>query len=315
MSIALSQGYDVKNVDIRRPQFPQHEAYWSNIDVRSGRQLRDAIVAFRPERILHLASDTDVNLRRIDDYKTTIEGTKNVVEAAKQLPNLECFVHISTQYVVKPGVRPLSDKWLQPYTLYGEAKAETERIIWGNEIRAPWVILRPSIIWGPRHPSFANAIWKYIANGRYRHPGAGMPIVRCYGYVKNTADQMMAFVNLANESSTRRVYYLGDECMNYDRWADAFAERLTGRPARRMSRRLLFMLGVAGQGAKTVGARVPFDMGRYFRMTTNAEVDLAPTFELVGSPKIPFEQGLEDTIEWLVATYPDRYHRAKIADE
>lgn len=301
-----TRSFVVQNIDMNPPNFPEHEPFWAKTDVRDKDAVMDRVKSFSPDYILHLASDVDINLSSLAAYETTIGGTQNIIDAAKSLSNLMRFVHISTQYVVRPGVEPLNDRFLLPYTLYGQAKAEAEKRVWTSDLPS-WYILRPTIIWGPRHPSFANQIWKYMASRQYLHPASRQPIMRTYGYVTNVAQQMVNFVDQDEIHGFGRTFYLGDSCLNYDYWADAFSRELTGKPARRVPTYALKALGIVGEAGKRVGIKSPFDLGRYERMTTPSPLDLAPTFSVVGVPTVPFEQGLRETVEWLRETDPQRY--------
>jgi len=131
--------------------------------------------------------------------------------------------------------------------------------------------------------------------------------MRSYGYVRNTADQMVSFIDLDTTTNQNRVFYLGDGVIDYDKWVDAFSIGLTGRPARRIPKSALLALGIAGSMARVAGMRLPMDMGRYFRMTTPTDLDLSPTFAAVGHPQVSFEQGVRESLEWLVSTNPSLY--------
>ncbi len=299
VDIALAQGFDVCNLDIAPPRKEDQSAVWRDVDVRDHERLDQEILEFQPDYLLHLASDIDITIDKLEEFKITIGGTKNVLAAAKKLPDLKRFIHISTQFVVKPGIEPTSEHHYDPYTLYGEAKAETEKLVWQADLKMPWFILRPVIIWGPYHPTFAQAILKYIGDGRYLHPVGREPIVRAFGYVTNTADQMIGFVNVDLKKAKQHIYYLGDDSIDYDIWADAFATPLTGKRAKRIPVSLLNFLGKAGDLVKIVGIPSPIDSGRAFRMRTGSKIDLSSTLALVGEPKVSFETGVEKTIDWL----------------
>lgn len=305
--IAAAYGYEIVNLDFRPPRDPSQMAYWREVDVRDAAAVSAAIAAAAPTRIMHLASDIDVNLRTLSEYRTTVDGTRNVIAAAEALPGLERFVHVSTQYVVRPGVMPKSETEYVPYTVYGEAKAETEKLIRASRLGS-WVIARPTIIWGPGHPSFADQIWRRMAEGTYRHPGMSGPLMRGYGYVTNTAKQAVKLMRAPKEALTHTVYYLGDGMLDYHRWADAFCERLTGRPAKRIPTAGLLGLGLIGSSMRLVGVKPPYDMGRYFRMTTPAPIDFAPILALAGPPAVSFEEAVESSIRWLHGVDPVLFH-------
>lgn len=299
VDLALERGYQVRILDIRPPRTPEHLAYWRKVDVRDAATVSEQIAEFAPDRLLHLASDIDVTIRTLAEFKTTIDGTANVLAAAARLPELKRFIHVSTQFVVRPGVEPADERYLEPYTVYGEAKAETEKLVWAAHLGAPWFILRPVIIWGPNHPTFAQQIFRHMGTRRYLHPVGREPINRAFGYVTNVAEQMMTFATMDPALASRHVYYVGDGTIDYDLWADAFSVGLTGKPARRIPVWLLKLMGTAGDAVKAIGLRSPIDSGRAFRMSTASKVDLSPTLEITGPPRIGFDEGVRRTLEWL----------------
>ena len=303
VKIALERGFAIRNLDFRPPNLAEHAPYWSNIDVREAADVDREITQFDPKYILHLASDIDVTLKTLDEYRTTTQGTANVLAAAAKLPQLARLVHVSTQFVVTPGVSPSSETDFKPYTLYGEAKAVSEKLVRQTDL--PFLIARPTIIWGPRHPTFHQQILAYIASRAYLHPHMSRPIMRCYGYVENTAAQMISL--LETPITSRRVFYLGDETINYDLWVDGFSIAFTGKPARRIPAAVLHALAYAGSAMKQLGLPAPIDLGRYFRMTTSSEIDLASTFAMAGAPRVPYEIGLQRTLAWLQALDPARF--------
>lgn len=296
---AVALGASILNIDLKPPRLSRHRPFWQAIDIRDERALEQAALVFQPTQILHLASDIDISITRLQDFKTITNGTANILNVARELPDLKCFLHTSTQFVVRPGVEPSSERYLDPYTVYGEAKAHSEEQVWAAKLGVPWVIVRPTIIWGPNHPSFAENIFRHIGSRSYLHPTAARPIVRAFGYVDNTAAQMLAIALLRREVRTRQVYYLGDAAIDYDQWADAFSIALTGKPARRIPLALLKALGLAGDAIKLTGLPSPIDSGRAFRMSTSSMIDLSPTLNLVGVPPIDFTEGVQKTVQWL----------------
>lgn len=303
VSQALAAGYEVRSLDLAAPSFAAHEALFEKVDVRDGDAVMRAVEAFSPTHILHLASDIDITIRRLEDYATTIGGTANIIAAAQQAPELQRLIHVSTQFVLKPGLQPRSEEHYDPYTLYGAAKAESEKLVRASGL--PFLITRPTIIWGPRHPSFGTQIWRYIANRNYLHPVGLSPTMRCYGYVDNTAAQSLAL--LRADPGDRRVFYLGDGVVDYRQWADAFAQAFTGRRARRIPKPVLAGVAAVGSALQMLGLRTPIDIGRYHRMTTTSVFDLSPTFAVTGTPAVDLDTGVARTVEWLRAAYPDIY--------
>jgi nucleoside-diphosphate-sugar epimerase len=123
--------------------------------------------------------------------------------------------------------------------------------------------------------------------------------MRAYGYVTNTATQIYKLALVDNNRLNRRVFYIGDEAIDYDLWADAFAKGLTGKKARRIPYALLWLLGQAGEFVKKLGLPAPIDSGRVFRMSTSSAIDLSPTLTATGPVPVTFEEGVRETQQWL----------------
>jgi nucleoside-diphosphate-sugar epimerase len=297
--LATAQGHCVQNLDLARPRHDAQAPFWVAGDVRDATRLGALVGAFAPDIVIHLASDTDVQGTRIEQFTSTIAGTRAVLAAVGAAPGVRRFVHISTQFVVRPGVIPQGEAHFEPYTVYGEAKAQSERLVRQADLRCDWLIVRPTIIWGPGHAAFAANIFKYIATRAYLHPAAPAPILRAFGYVTNTAAQILTLALLPDRAAPQRVFYAGDATIDYDRWVDAFSLALTGKAARRIPLWLLHGLAALGDWGKAIGLRAPIDRGRAFRMTTSSAIDLSATLAITGEPEIGFDRAIEATVAWL----------------
>lgn len=173
--------------------------------------------------------------------------------------------------------------------------------------------MRPTIIWGPRHPAFADAIFRHPASGKYVHPRGDEPIVRAFGYVRNVAAQMLCFATLPPGRTNRHISDLGDGAIDDDLWADAFSQGPAGRPARRIPLRRPKLLGRVGDVLRRIGLAAPIDSGRAFRMSTSSRVDLAATHAITGPGQVSFDEGVRETLQWLYQVDPRRFAGAASA--
>jgi nucleoside-diphosphate-sugar epimerase len=296
--IALDRGFDVFNVDLIEPDPNATQTRFEQIDIRDANSIKRVFESFSPTHVLHLASDTDITISDPRDFTTVTDGSQTIFDGIAQQDAAIRLIHVSTQYVVAPGVAPENERHLQPYTVYGEAKAESERKLWASNLDC-WTIARPTIVWGPHHPTFPDQLWRYIDRRIYLHPASRRPIIRSYGYVENVAEQLVKLVDMPTDQLSRKVYYLGDLNMDYAYWADAFARALTGQSVRTIPKSGLYVLGLVGELATKAGIRFPYNLGRYHRMTTASPMDLEATIDAVGEPSIPFEIGVQRTVDWL----------------
>src|SRR5690606_40216757 len=66
-------------------------------------------------------------------------------------------------------------------------------------------IIRPTNIWGPRHPFFPHELWRYLERGYYVHPGL-RPTPKYYGYVTNAVAQIDRKSTRLNSSHVKISY-------------------------------------------------------------------------------------------------------------
>jgi nucleoside-diphosphate-sugar epimerase len=292
------QGFAIANFDARPPAHDRHRQYWTAGDILDEARLRQSLGEVRPDAVIHLAARADIVASDWADFASIHRGTANILAAAAGREEVKRLINISTQLVIGPGYAPRSLTDFHPYTVYGEAKAHAEQLLMQWQAPISWLTIRPTNIWGPGHPSFADAIWKYIRNRVYLHP-SGRPVFRTYGFVENMADQIVALLKADPAQTARQTYYGGDAVLDSAAWVDAFALALTGKRARRMPAPLLKLLGRAGDLAAAAGIGSPINSGRVMRMTQSYEQPLEPMLALVGAPKISLAEGVEKSVAWL----------------
>jgi nucleoside-diphosphate-sugar epimerase len=256
--------------------------------------MRAFLVEANPTYVIHLAAYASLTASLGEMLTSNVEGTRNLIRAMPA--GVKRTVYTSTQLVVTMGVDPGGGTLHAPYTDYGESKASMERAIRAEAPKA-WVIVRPANIWGPHHPSFDKAIFKYIAQGVYMHP-SGMPIIRSYGYVKNSAAQIIDL--MLDPRADGGVFYISEVPIDSGLWVDTLSRALRGKPVRRVPRWFLKVLGKGGDLAKRLRLPVPIDSGRVLRMTTNYSVPTEPTLALVGPPPFLLDQAASETRDWLL---------------
>ncbi|AUX25856.1 epimerase [Sorangium cellulosum] len=92
-------------------------------------------------------------------FRVNVEGTRNMLEAAKAAPSVKRFVFVSSLAAIGPSAdgRPVApDARPSPVTRYGRSKLEAERLVLAEKDALPVVVLRPPMIYGPRdQESFA----------------------------------------------------------------------------------------------------------------------------------------------------------------
>lgn len=303
MDALIESGAQPANFDVKAPLHMRHSPLWLPGDILDRDSLVRSVNAVRPDAIIHLAAKADIIADQWADFASIHEGTANLLSAAEGCGEVKRFLNISTQMVMAPGHAPRTLTDFQPYTVYGEAKAFAEELLLRWETDIAWLTVRPTNIWGPHHPSFAEAIWKYIDQRYYLHP-TGKPVFRTYGFVDNMADQIVSLLGADPARTARGIYYGGDAVLDSAVWVDAFSVALTGRSARRVPAGLLRLLGNVGDLLNGIGIRSPIDSGRAMRLTQSYGMPIDATLEITGPPRVSLAEGVDKSVAWLRSVEP-----------
>lgn len=274
--------------------------FWKCIDILNKDDLSDVIQSFNPTHVLHLAAKANLHGKSIDDFPENVAGTRNMIFSSDKNQTVKRFIHISTQFVCRPGVYPNSDDEYSPYTAYGLSKAESEKIIKSFNPNFEWVILRPTNIWGPWHPGYPYEMWPYLKKRYYMHPGYSK-IVKHYGFVKNVCYQMNQFLfHLNKDDISKKVFYITDSKIDSSEWMNAFSLALSGKKIKKIPRIIWFFLASIGSLLQVFNIKFPVDLGRYFRTTVNENLPVDKTFNLISQQNnISLFDGVEQTVIWL----------------
>jgi GlcNAc-P-P-Und epimerase len=295
---ATSSGVEWLNLDIRPPVSGESPENWRQVDIMDSEKLNAAVHDFRPTHLLHLAARTDTDSDVLSDYAVNTVGTMNVILASAITPPLERFVFTSTQFVLRPGVVGRSDIHFDAHTTYGDSKSMGELLTRSSMPSSPWVIVRPTNVWGPWHPRYANEFWRVLARGLYLHP-AGRETRRTYGYVGNVVEQMWATLTLPSDRVAGKVFYLGDPPMLLKEWTDAFSRALRGRPVRTVPIGVLRAIALGGDAGKKLGVRVPLTSSRLRSMTEDYITPTEESIQALGASGVSLSEGVRETVDWL----------------
>ena len=128
--LSLQKEYELLNIDIRQPQLPDIQKCTLLVDIIDYEKLRNVVIDFSPNYIIHLAARTDLAGKSINDYSANIVGVKNLMSIAKLLPNLKKVIITSSMLVCHSGYYPKNQFDYAPTNIYGESKVETEKAVW-----------------------------------------------------------------------------------------------------------------------------------------------------------------------------------------
>ena len=299
----------ILNLDYRPPLDATHQSFWHKADLLALGEWTRQIADFQPTEVIHLAARTDMDETTTPEtgYRVNIEGTRNLLQALSNLPSIQRFILISSQFVCGPTYTPKSDTDYAPVTVYGQSKVEAEKVVRASRIPFQWVIARPTNVWGPWHPRYPQEFWKVLQKGWYVHP-SGFPVRRAYAFVGTVLHQLQQTLSLPGEKVAGQTFYLSDPVDDIAHWVDAFSCALRGRPARRIPRQFLFGLGKAGDAIETLTRR-PFyiNSSRARSMTTDYVVPLDKSLATLGAGPASLEDGVLQTVDWLRYSFPKEF--------
>ena len=291
----------VQNFDSCLPRNPAHANLWIRGDVCDLAGLSTAVIDFRPDIILHAAARTDLDGHSPGDYAANTVGVKNMITAARQVPQLRRILFFSSMLVCKLGHIPRDETEYCPTTLYGESKATGERLV--RDVRTadlPWVLTRPTSIWGPWFGAPYRNFFEAVRSGWFVLP-QGCKSMRSYGYVENLVAQVDALIGASPEVVLGRTYYLADyEPLGLAKWANAVGA-VWGRPAvRHVPLILLRTAAFCGDVAKNLGwTNPPLTSFRLKNILTSAVFDMSALARLCPILPVGVDEGVGLTVKWL----------------
>ena len=305
--LLMNSGAEVLNYDLR--PWPGLGSGPQTVvgDIEDVDTLRAACQIFDPSVFIHLAAFASMTATSREDFSSVWNGTSIAARAFAEAPRPARFVNISTQLVIRPGPQPTDLRAYDPYTPYGEAKAEAERFVDSFDRPYSAAHVRPTNIWGPHHPSYAKTIMHYIKKGWYLHPVTSNPVVRTYGYVDNCAGQIIS-VAFSEAVTDGDVFYSGDEAIDSARFLDSMSVALRGAPLRRFPGGLLRRVGDVGTILRGTGIPFPLDRERVMRMSTEYRIPLDFIHQVMMFPSVPFDVAMQRTTRWFLAGAPSAYN-------
>ena len=216
---------------------------WTAADVRDGATLRRALDG--SEVIYNLAAEHKDNVRPRSLYdEVNVDGARNVCRAAEEM-SIDRIVFTSS-VAVYGFAEPNTDETgrLNPFNDYGRTKMLAEEVYreWlSRGVARSLVIVRPTVVFGPRNRGNVFNLLNQMASGRFVMVGTGRN-VKSMAFVENVA----AFLRGAAALGP------GEHLFNYIDKPDFSMEELVmlvrrclGRPER-IGIRIPYAVGYAG---------------------------------------------------------------------
>ena len=305
---ALKQGFETWAA-IRKSSSKEYlqdeRIHFIELNLSSKAQLIEQLRPHQFDYVVHAAGVTKC-LNKADFRRINTEGTKNLVDALLdlQMP-LKRFVFLSSLSVFGAIKEQLpydeirEDDTPKPNTEYGRSKLEAERYINSIGSRLPYIILRPTGVYGPREKDYfmmAKSIKQHIdfAVGYQRQDIT-------FVYV---TDVVQAVFLALEKGETGRKYFLSDgQVYQSTTFSDLIHEEL-GRPWWLRITAPVWVLRVVTFFGEYIGhmtgkvTALNNDKYNILRQR-NWRCDIEPARRELGfEPKVQLKEGVKTTIQW-----------------
>ena len=293
-------GVPVINLDPVRPRNHQQLEHWHKVDPLDANDVASKLAELGPTHVFHLGARTDLHGTTLDDYAYNTRGVEVVLDACNEIVGLQRVVFASSRLVCRIGYQPTSDTDYCAPNAYGEGKVRGEQIVRSAKTTFPWVILRPTSIWGPWFDIPYRTFFSTIAANRYVHIGR-QPVHKSFGYVGNTVEQLAAVAQTSEAEIDGTTMYLADSTpIDVIDMANRIQRQSDGRPIRTVPRGLVKPVAIAGDLLQRLGwAEPPLTSFRLDNLLTEMIYDTEPLDRLL--PQLPYslDDGIRHTVDWM----------------
>lgn len=307
---AIEKGFEVWAA-VRRTSskkyLQQPEINFIELDFDSEDRLKEQLKSHQFQYVVHAAGVTKC-LNSSDFFRTNSQGTKNLVNALRslQMP-IKRFVFVSSLSILgaiheEMPYKDITDNDTpQPNTAYGRSKLEAEEFLRSLGDGFPFVILRPTGVYGPREKDYfmmAQSIKQHIdfAVGYKRQDIT-------FIYVADVVQAVFLAIN-ADKGVCGKSFILSDGKVYSSRtFSDLIKKELHVKHVMRIVAPiwLLKIISTAGEYTAHITGKVSaLNRDKYNIMKQrNWRCDITPARQLLGfKPEYDLERGVKITMKW-----------------
>src|SRR3984893_7254618 len=296
----LDSGCEVLNFDHKAPLNPDHATWHEAGEILDSAALESAVRSFQPALVVHLASRCDLDGSSLADYAANTTGVRNIISAIRRLRSVKRAIFASSRYVHPTATQPRDDTEYAPFTFYGASKAEGEKIVRASGLQIPWVLIRPTSVWGPWFGIPYRGFFDTVRKGLYVHP-RGERLFKTYGYVGNVVHQIKQFLFVPAELVDGCVFYVADyQPIEIRKMAETIREAFGAPAVRDVPVPLLHTLAKAGDGFRKLGWKnPPLTSFRLRNLRTQMVDDMSTTQAIAGPCPYTMKEGVRATVDWI----------------
>lgn len=268
------------------------------------KQMEEALLSVEPDYVVHCAGVTK-SLRREDFFRVNTEGTRHLVRALQRLPHQpRRLVYLSSLSIFgpireeQPYAEICESDRPQPNTAYGKSKLQAEQFL-DAECRIPYVVLRPTGVYGPRERDYFLMAKSIKAHSDFAVGYRRQDIT--FVYVK---DVVQAVFLALERGENGRKYFLSDGEVYQSAAFSQLIRRELGNPWCLRITAPIWVLRLVSWGGEAIGHLTgkisALNNDKYHIMRQrNWRCDITPAMDELGfKPEYQLERGVKETIRW-----------------
>ena len=305
---ALRQGFEtwaVVRKSSSRSFLQDERIHFIELNLSSEEQLKEQLKDHQFDYVVHAAGVTKC-LHKEDFFRINTEGTKNLVRTliALQMP-LKRFVYISSLSIMgaireeQPYQEIRESDKAQPNTAYGKSKIEAEEWLESLTSLFPYVILRPTGVYGPRERDYFMMAKSIQAHTDFAVGFKQQDITFVY-----VTDVVQAVFLAMEKGQTGRKYFLSDgEVYQSSTFSDLIRKELGNPWWIRITAPIWLLRVITFCGeyiGHLTGKVTALNNDKYHIMKQrNWRCDIEPARRELGyEPKVKLEEGVRRSIQW-----------------
>ena len=305
---ALRQGFEtwaaVRGSSSR--QFLTDERiHFIELNLSSEEQLKEQLRGHQFDYVVHAAGVTKC-LNKADFHRINTEGTQNLVRTIQALKMpLRRFVYISSLSIMgairekQPYTEILESDEAKPNTAYGRSKLEAEQWLESLNSQFPYVILRPTGVYGPRERDYFMMAKSIQSHTDFAVGYKQQDITFVY-----VTDVVQAVFLALVKGQVGRKYFLSDgEVYQSSTFSNLIRKELGNPWWIRITAPIWVLRVVTFVGeyvGRLTGKVTALNNDKYNIMRQrNWRCDIKPAQQELGyEPKVKLEEGVRHSIKW-----------------
>lgn len=296
------KGFEVQGIDIRPLRDSEDIVSHVQGNILDKDSVRKAMQG--TDCVIHLAAEhKDFGIDKDQYYRVNVDGTRMLLQTASEM-KIKRFVFFSSVAVYGASQPSSDDTPPNPNNDYGASKLKTEEAIraWAREDPArEVVILRPTVVFGPRNRANIFRLVRQVCDKRFIWVGRGENI-KSVAYVENLVDATIMLLNTM-EPGILTLNYSDRPQLPTKEIVNIIAQKAgVTVPGRRIPLPLALSIARVFDLLGMITSRdFPITSARIRKFNTPTCHNAAKIFAIGFQPRFSIEEGFEKNVRWYLA--------------